>query len=427
MSKFNSLDAWLDWQSTLNPSEIDLGLERVADVLARMRLADRFDCPLIIVAGTNGKGSVVSLLEAIARAAGLKVCCYTSPHILCYNERLRIDGEMVDDLSLCQSFERIDQARGDVSLTYFEFGTLAAIDLFRRAKPDLVIMEIGLGGRLDAVNVMQPDVSVITSVAIDHTDWLGDNREAIAREKAGVMRAHKPTIYGELDAPASLLAVAQQKSAELYQFGQLYNTEPLPSGEWVLHSPFGDIERLPAPALKGEFQRTNAATAMMALQALADRVNIDYAHISTGLEQVYLPGRYEQLHDQPRVITDVAHNPHAVASLVTQLQAEPVEGETKIVIAMLADKPVDEVVSLLLPVADSWYCAGLESESRGLSMQGLSEKIERLAQVAAGVKLCAKSTVKDAIEAAMRDAKAQDRIVIMGSFHTVSAAKQYFA
>jgi len=428
LAKFNSLNAWLDWQATLNPSEIDLGLERVADVLARMGLPDQFDCPLIIVAGTNGKGSVVSLLEAIARAAGLKVCCYTSPHILSYNERIRIDGEMIDDQGLCRSFERIDQARGDVALTYFEFGTLAAIDLFRRAEPDLVIMEIGLGGRLDAVNVMQPDVSVITSVAIDHTDWLGDNREAIAREKAGVMRPHKPTIYGEQDVPASLLAVAEQKSAELYLFGQRYNIEELPSsGEWSLHSPFGDIESLPVPALKGEFQKTNAATAIMALQALADRVNIAYAHIRAGLERVYLPGRYEQLHDQPRVITDVAHNPHAVASLVTQLQAEPVEGETRIVIAMLADKPVEEVITLLLPLADSWYCAGLESESRGLAMQGISEKIARLAQVAAGVKLCAKPTVKAAIEAAMGDAKVQDRIVIMGSFHTVSAAKQYFS
>ena len=177
--KFNSLDAWLDWQSTLNPAEIDLGLDRIADVLQRMGLSQQFNCPLIMVAGTNGKGSVVALLEAIATAAGFNVCSYTSPHITRYNERIRINGECIDDDRLCRSFERIDQARGTQPLTYFEFGTLAAIDCFKSAQPDLVIMEIGLGGRLDAVNIMEPDVSVITSIAIDHTDWLGDDREAI--------------------------------------------------------------------------------------------------------------------------------------------------------------------------------------------------------------------------------------------------------
>lgn len=431
--RFNSLDAWLAWQATLNPAEIDLGLERIADVLQRLELANQFECPLITVAGTNGKGSVVSMLESIATAAGLKVCSYTSPHIIRYNERIKINGNDIDDDSLCQSFQRIEQARADIALTYFEFGTLAAIDLFMRAEPDLVIMEIGLGGRLDAVNVMEPDVSVITSVAIDHTDWLGDNREAIAREKAGIMREHKITICGEPDAPASLLEIAQQKSVEFYQLGQHYKVESFVSGEWSLLSPFAAIQNLPAPALNGEFQKGNAATAIMALQALASRLTINQDHICQGLLTTHLQGRFEKLHDQPLVIVDVAHNPHAVTSLVSQLQVEQVRGSTRIVIAMLADKPVDEVVTLLAPIADYWYSAGLETEARGLSAQLMADKIAhrlketgQLAQVAADVKLCAESTVEAAIEAAMRDAGPEDRIVILGSFHTVAAAKQYF-
>ena len=432
--RFNSLDAWLDWQSTLNPAEIDLGLERIVDVLQRMGLANQFACPLIMVAGTNGKGSVISLLESMATAAGHKVACYTSPHITRYNERIKINGEEIDDVSLCQSFERIDQARGEIALTYFEFGTLAAIDLFMRAEPDLIIMEIGLGGRLDAVNVMEPDVSVITSIAIDHVDWLGDNREDIAREKAGIMRQHRPTICGEADAPSSLLDVAQQKTTEFFQLGQQYQIGYSSSNDWSLQSPFGSIENLPRPALRGEFQIGNAATAIMALQALEPGLLINHDHIRQGLLDARLQGRFQKLHDQPLVITDVAHNPHAVASLVTQLQSQAVAGVTRIVIAMLADKPVDEVVSLLQPVADVWYSAGLEAEARGLSAQMMSDKIkhalndnESLAQPPADVKLCPEPTVKAAIVAAMRDADAEDRIVILGSFYTVAAATDYFS
>ena len=432
--RFNSLDAWLDWQSTLNPAEIDLGLDRIVDVLQRMGVDNKFECPLITVAGTNGKGSTVSLLESMATAAGLKAACYTSPHIICYNERFKINGEFIDDEHLCQAFDRIDQARGEIALTYFEFGTLAAIDVFMRAKPDLIIMEIGLGGRLDAVNVMEPDVSVITSIAIDHTDWLGDNREDIAREKAGIMRAHKPAICGEPDAPRSLLEVAQQKSAAFYQLGQQYQVEHSSAKNWSLQSPFGDMQNLPRPALQGEFQIGNAATAIMALQALESRLEISHDDIRQGLLNAHLQGRFEKLHNQPLVIADVAHNPHAVTSLVAQLQAQAVEGSTRIVIAMLADKPVDEVLSLLSPIVDYWYSAGLEAEPRGLSAQAMSAKIEQmlnenesLARQPADVKLCAEPTVKAAIEAVMHDADPQDRIVILGSFYTVAEATRYFS
>lgn len=293
-------------------------------------------------------------------------------------------------------------------------------------------MEIGLGGRLDAVNVMEPDVSVITSVAIDHTDWLGDNRDDIAREKAGIMREHKPTICGETDAPASLLELVQQKSVKFFQLGQQFSLESFAEG-WTLHSPFAAIQNLPAPALKGEFQKGNAATAIMALQALSSQLAISQDDISQGLLNTHLPGRFEILSTQPLVVADVAHNPHAVSSLVAQLKAESTSGSTRIVIAMLADKPVDEVIALLAPIADYWYSAGLESEARGLSAQLLSDKIAfrlremgQLAQVSTDVKLCTELTAEAAIEAATSDAKPEDRIIILGSFYMVAAAKQYF-
>lgn len=439
--RFNSLDDWLDWQASLNPVEINLGLERIADVLHRMGLSRQFDCPLVMVAGTNGKGSVVAMLEAIATAAGLSVCSYTSPHITRYNERIRINGEDVDDDSLCQAFERIDQARidvdsvaeqNDIQLTYFEFGTLAAIDLFKRAQADLVIMEVGLGGRLDAVNIMEPDVSIITPIAIDHTDWLGDSRELIAIEKAGIFRNNRPAICGDPEPPASLLAIAEQKSVDLFRLGRSFSIERVRSQheeQWHLCSPFGSIEDLPMPALVGDFQVNNAATAIVALQALASRQQISTSSIRQGLANVQLKGRFEILARKPLVITDVAHNSHAVNSLVTQLQAQPVNGKTHVVIAMLADKPVEEVVKLLLPVTDCWYTAGLSDVPRGLSPAEMSSIVEAglVTRSGADVKLSSEATVESAIAAAISAADEQDRIVILGSFYTVAAATHYFS
>ncbi len=218
--RFDSLDQWLAWQETLNPAEIELGLERIDHVRELAGIPDHFDCPLIIVGGTNGKGSVMAMLEAMASAAGYRVCAYTSPHLLRYNERIRIDGREVDDADLCAAFERIDQARGDAQLTYFEFGTLAALDLFVRAQPDLVLLEVGLGGRLDAVNIMQPDVSVISTIDIDHVDWLGPDRESIGFEKAGIMRSGKPVICGDRAPPRSLLDHAGAIAAECQVLGR---------------------------------------------------------------------------------------------------------------------------------------------------------------------------------------------------------------
>lgn len=423
--KFNTLDQWLDWQSGLNPAEIELGLERVDRVRVRANLPDHFECPLIIAGGTNGKGSVMAMLEAMARAAELKVCAYTSPHILRYNERVRIDGVDISDGDLCASFERIDAARGDEQLTYFEFGTLAAIDLFVRAKPDLVILEVGLGGRLDAVNIMQPDVSIITSIDIDHTDWLGDDREAIGFEKAGIMRRGKPVICGDASPPQSLLQHAHDQSAELYVFGRDFVVRHRQS-HWQLVVGAAHVD-LPLPALPGKFQPGNAATAIMALRALRGRLVVSTENIATGLRNVRLAGRLEALCDSPQVIVDVAHNPQAVAAVVNYFQVQACTGKTRVVIAMLADKPVAEVIRLLAPLADAWYSAGLESVSRGMHARTMAGLIQAEPGIRADVKLCACDTVAQACEAAVRDSVKSDRIVVIGSFYTVAAAKQYFS
>jgi dihydrofolate synthase/folylpolyglutamate synthase len=419
--RYKSLDEWLSWQESLNPKEIDLGLERVTQVLQRAGHNNHFNCPLITVTGTNGKGSVVACLEAIALAAGYKTCTYTSPHLLRYNERIRINGTEIDDYSLCRAFERIDVARADINLTYFEFGTLAAIDVFMAARPDLVIMEIGLGGRLDAVNVMEPSVAVITTVAIDHTDWLGPDREHIGFEKAGIFRTAIPAVCGDADPPQSLLERAAELQVELKLIGNHYRVESR-GDRWALYYASRMLE-LPLPALTGSFQLANAATAIVALLSLPG-LDCPEEAIRQGLQKVYLPGRFEVLRQQPAVIVDVAHNPQAAESLVAQLQVHQCAGKTLAVVAMLADKPVAEVIGLIAGEIDAWYSAGLESVQRGLAAADMAAAVE---QQVSDVKLCAASTVSSACEMALAAAGEEDRIIIFGSFHTVAEAMRFFA
>lgn len=420
--RFDSLDEWLSWQEGLNPREIDLGLDRVSRVLRQSGHSNHFNCPLISVAGTNGKGSVVAYLEAMALADGSKVCSYTSPHLLHYNERIHIDGNEIDDQSLCMAFERIDQARGGESLTYFEFGTLAAIDLFMEAEPDLVIMEIGLGGRLDAVNVMEPDVAVITTVAMDHTDWLGSDREAIGFEKAGVLRTGRPAVCGDSNPPQSLLEHAVNVQAELKLIGRDYRHQRNIK-TWRLTDAGHVIDGLPLPALAGEFQLDNAATAIVALMSLPD-FGTGVEAMKQGLRNARLPGRFQIIRQQPVVIVDVAHNPQAAEALVLQLKALHCAGKTHAVVAMLADKPVADVVGRVAGEIDCWYTAGLESVPRGLSACHMAAAVE---QQASDVKLCATATVAEACEQVLTSVAEGDRIIIFGSFFTVAEAMRFFA
>lgn len=420
--RFSSLDEWLTWQESLNPKEIDLGLDRVRNVLSALGHNNHFKCPLISVAGTNGKGSVAAYLEAMALAGGARVCSYTSPHLLRYNERIHINGNEIDDQSLCVAFERIDRLRGDEALTYFEFGTLAAIDLFFAAEPDLAIMEIGLGGRLDAVNVMEADVAVITTVAMDHTDWLGTDRETIGLEKAGVMRAGRPAVCGDLNPPQSLLEHAVSLPAALKLIGKDYRVET-DGDKWRLYHASDVIDGLPLPALAGEFQLGNAATAITALQTLQD-FETGIEAIKQGLRDVCLPGRFQVLQQQPLVIVDVAHNIQAAEALLALLKAHPCAGKTHAVVAMLADKPAAEVIALLAKEIDYWYTAGLASVSRGLLASDMAAAVE---QLPSDVKLNKAQTITEACGRALATIAKGDRIIIFGSFYTVSEAMRFFA
>ena len=460
--RFDCLEDWLAWQESLNPAEIDLGLERVASVLTRAKLSTTFGCPLIAVAGTNGKGSVVAMLEAIAMAAGLNVCSYTSPHIFRYNERIKINGQAVTDDILCEAFERIDQARGDSPLTYFEFGTLAAIDLFFKQSPDLVILEVGLGGRLDAVNVMDADVSILTSVAIDHVDWLGDNRESIGFEKAGIFRAGKAVICGDVKPPISVIKQAEKLHCKLFQLGSQYDV--VNNGDpgnpcWTLQSCYPDIRDLPEPSLLGSFQKSNAATAIMALQTLqlngllfsasnlVDNSQFSQA-ISTGLSHICLPGRFQQVNAKPPVYVDVAHNLQAAQALASQITSSQfsAQGDTWAIVAMLSDKDVAGVLNSVSAEIDFWCFAGLEKVSRGLSVQSFVEEIpasilpnksgvrhdlqeklwENQCTMLSDTVLLAE-TVEKSCGYVLSKINENDRIIIFGSFYTVAEAMKFFS
>jgi dihydrofolate synthase/folylpolyglutamate synthase len=453
--RFKYLNDWLAWQETLNPKEIDLGLDRADRVLEQLGLSNTFNCPLITVAGTNGKGSVVATLEALAKAAGLKVCSYTSPHLFRYNERIKVDGQPVADAVLCETFERIDQARGELPLTYFEFGTLAAIAISFREQADLVVLEVGLGGRLDAVNIMDADVSVLTSVAIDHVDWLGDNREAIGFEKAGIFRNGKVVVCGETDPPQSVIDEALKKHCAFLLAGRDYDViRDTAAGEnWSLKSSKGNMANLPAPKLSGDFQKFNAATAIVALQSLqaagllVSQVSLADAATSA-LGQINLAGRFQQVNSQPPVFVDVAHNPQAALALSSQLRLTAADnGKTWAIVAMLADKDITGVLKNLSADIDGWCFAGLENTARGLSAQALFEALpgslfapaqheiteenrrelalNQCTMLSETVQLA--GTVEKACDRVLSKLYADDRVVIFGSFYTVAAAMNYFS
>jgi dihydrofolate synthase/folylpolyglutamate synthase len=426
--RFNSLDDWLDWQQNLNPKSIDLGLQRVAEVLQQLQLSADFPCPVITVAGTNGKGSTVALLESILSESGVKVGCYTSPHILAYNERIRLQQQPVSDEMLCQAFAAIDLARGSLPLTYFEFGTLAALLIFAQQDVEVVVLEVGLGGRLDAVNVVDADVAVITSIDIDHVDWLGADRESIAREKAGIMRAKRPAIIAFDDPPASLLQHADALGAKLIRKGIDYQFASLADGGWQLQSDRIKLQQLPKPALQGEFQLQNAAAAILAIESLREKAGqtlsaVTPQSIAQGLQRVTLAGRFQQLVQQPAVWVDVAHNQQSAQMLAQLLQqTAPRSSNTIAVVAMLADKAVHEVLQMLQPVVDSWCSAGLDV-ARGLPAKNMAQAVRELHS---GVRLSACETVAEACAQALQQATANDRIIVFGSFYTVAEATAFF-
>ena len=382
----NTLNDWLTHLESLHPKTIALGLERVAQVKQRLNL--RPDFPIIIVGGTNGKGSVCALLEAILHAAGYKVGCYTSPHLLDYNERVRIGKRQATDAELCASFERIEQARvgrasarlddvglkPDLQLTYFEFGTLAAMQCFIAHQVDVAILEVGLGGRLDAVNVFDADVAVVTSVDIDHVDYLGETREQIAYEKVGIFRRGRVAICADSDVPQAISQHAREIGAELWGIGRAFGFR-LHQGQWDFFGQSGERHALPLPALRGAFQLHNASAALAALDALKDQLPVNMAAVRRGLAEVELTGRFQFVPGRPQLILDVAHNPHAARSLAQNLANLP-PAKTFAVFAMLKDKDMAGVVAALDAQIDVWLVAGIDAP-RGATAAEMAQVLER--------------------------------------------------
>lgn len=414
MARFSQLEDWLAWQENAHWPKIDPGLVRASAVLKCMAL-DQPPFRVITVGGTNGKGSTVAMLEAILLAAGYRVGSYTSPHLLRYNERIKVQGVPVTDEVICQAFSRIDAVRGELSLTYFEFSTLAAIDIFHQAALDIVLLEVGLGGRLDAVNSVDGDVAVITTVGIDHVNWLGPDREAIGFEKAGIFRPYRPAVCGDLEPPASLEAHAAALSTSLYRLNSDYYYG-VTDKNWSWWSPSLHYASLPPPALSGGYQYQNAATALMALTLIAESMPVTEAAVQRGLSSVSLLGRFQHLPGEVERFFDVAHNPLGAQVLAQALSHIPCRGCTRAVFGMLADKDVAGVTASLQKVIDVWYLGGLEGE-RGLSGKSLAEKMGSTATSAVPIY----PTVEEAYRGALRVAQPGDRLVIFGSFHTVEA------
>ena len=416
-----TLAGWLARCEHAHPVAIDLGLDRVREVA--QRLAIRFDAPLVSVAGTNGKGSTCAMLEAIALQAGYRVGLYSKPHLVHFEERCRVNGAMVSADRLLPHFEAVERARGSVTLTYFEFTTLAIARLLSHEKLDLVILEVGLGGRLDAVNVFDADCAVITSIDIDHVAYLGPDRESIGREKAGIMRPGKPAILSDPVAPASVLEHARAIGADLWRIGVDFNYAG-DALQWNWAGRSKRIHALAYPALRGANQLLNAAGALAAFEALRDRLPITAQAARNGFAMVELPGRFQIVPGQPTLVLDVAHNPHAAATLARNLDQMGYFPRTHAVFGSMRDKDVDAVLTRLAPLVDGWHYTDLPTP-RALTAAELADRHRRLALAGPGpVHVQTHSSPAQALAGALERADPADRIVVFGSFYTVGGVLQ---
>ncbi len=400
-----TLDDWLRFIEQQHPKSIALGLERVAAVFSKMNAP--FSVPVITVAGTNGKGSTCAMLESILREAGYRTALYTSPHLVRYSERVRIAGAEAADAALCEGFEAVERARGTVELTYFEFGTLAAFHVFQSETIDVAVLEVGLGGRLDAVNIVDADCAVLTSVGIDHVDYLGPTREDIGREKAGIFRAGRPAVIADPDPPRSVADAPGVKRFLGKDFG--YEKQ---GAQWSYWGPAGRRAGLAHPALRGSVQLRNAAAALCALDSLRARLPIAMQEIRRGLASVELPGRFQVLPGRPQVILDVAHNAEAAATLARNLGDSGFAPETFAVCGMLRDKDIAAVVRALAPRISRWHVATLPGP-RGASAEEIASRLPESARVEKFASPAA------AFASARERAGESDKIVVFGSFLTV--------
>jgi dihydrofolate synthase / folylpolyglutamate synthase len=420
LHKPKTLNDWLAYIEALHPKSIEMGLERVSIVANRLKLKPHFK--IITVAGTNGKGSSCAMLAQIYANAGYQVGCYGSPHLLRYNERVRVNNQDVDDVGLCLAFQAVEEARAEIELTYFEMGTLAAMWHFMQLALDVVILEVGLGGRLDAVNIFDADCAIVTNVDMDHMDYLGDTREKIGAEKAGVYRAQQVSICGDAEPPVSLIAYAQSIGANLRLAYVDYQVKLEQSG-WCYSDAQGELH-LPLLSLIGDFQRNNAASVIYAVRSMHSSLPVSDAMITETLPKVELLGRFQYLQHQPDVIVDVAHNPQAAQSLSNTLEgithSSAPTSKLIAVFAMLSDKDIASVVNLLKPQIDAWYVAGID-HPRAASVDMLQNILLENAVIAP---ILTFSRVEQALLAAYKIAAKNDKIIVFGSFFTVAAALQ---
>jgi dihydrofolate synthase/folylpolyglutamate synthase len=413
-----SLTEWLELLESRHPKAIDLGLERCREVWQRMG-SPRPAARIITVAGTNGKGSTVAYLCGMLEALGHSFGSYTTPHLLQYNERIQINGICTRDEPLLEAFETVEAARGHVSLSYFEFGTLAAIHILSRAGLDFAIMEVGLGGRLDAVNILDTDCALITPIGLDHQEYLGEDRESIGREKAGIIRRNTPLICGEADPPASILAAAEAVQAPLWRLGREFEAYPKDGSIRFRKGQLNCL--LPAPQMGGDHQLNNMATALAALLEVLAETKDKIPLLVRGLENVAVPGRLQQVSTRPLVMIDVGHNPMAAEAVAKVLQ-DSMKGRPgsrcRCVIAMLADKDAASVAGILGSLVSDWYCAGLPGD-RG---QTGAELAARIGSGSGGESIHVCPDVDQALDQALKVSSPEDCILVFGSFLTAGAA-----
>jgi dihydrofolate synthase/folylpolyglutamate synthase len=413
--RFNTLEQWLHWQEKLHFTEIDPGLVRMSAVWQRLKQYTKLPFKVITVAGTNGKGSSVAMLESILRSAGYKTGTYTSPHLLSYNERICINSVPCDDQLICQAFAKIDQARDTTSLTYFEFATLAAIDIFCNQAIDIAILEVGMGGRLDAVNAFDADLALITPIGLDHTAWLGTTREEIGFEKAGIMRTGSPVVSSEKSPPESVSLRAKSLDAPFYFADNDYSVKRY-ADSWYWSNNKLTFDQLPLPALEGQYQIQNAAAVLQIISLLSDSgMTITESAIRQGLQSVTLAGRFQRIPGDIERVFDVTHNQQGAENLSALLKEKSISGKNIAVIAMLKDKDIDAVVTALKDDITHWFCAGLDTP-RGMDCETIFAKLSE--ELSSDIITMSSSTV-EAYQRAMDYAEPGDRVLIFGSFHTV--------
>ena len=409
-----TLNDWLARAEQLHPKNIELGLERAKEMADRMGL--RFDCPVITVAGTNGKGSTCAMLESILTHAGYRTAVFTSPHLVHFEERLRLGGVQVEAAKLVESFEVVEQARGDLGLTYFEFTTLGILHRMIAEKPDVAILEVGLGGRLDAVNIIDADCAVITSIDLDHMDYLGPDRESIGFEKAGILRPGKPAIVSDPVPPDSVLAHARAIGADLWRFGHDFNVSG-DKQQWGWSGRGRRYSGLAYPALRGANQLINAAGVLAALEAVRPLLPITAQAVRVGLAMVELPGRFQIVPGEPALVFDVAHNPHAVAALAENLDALGFYPTTHAVFGVMADKDLEPIYARIGPMIDRWYFTDLPTPRAASAPELLARWTAQNTRTDVAGSVHADPMA--ALQAAIDQADPADRIVVFGSFFTV--------